>query len=203
MPVPSDYNPNIPQASNLLSQSQLDLLNNFGAIQALIDVNHVDFDATGAGKHHFVEFPVQSPVPTTSGGEVGLYSQTSTVTSQPELVFARQSGSTAPASVRITEFTSALWANPGYTKLPSGIMLKWRSNISFGGGSTVTINTNTNVPGSPNFANIVNIMITLVDTAGSYDHVIGISNVTSPSFTVYAATTPPGTVLFSYLVIGY
>ena len=203
MAIPSDYNANIPQPSDLLSISQGNLLNNFGAIQALIDINHVDFAAVGAGKHTFVEMPVQSPVPTTVGGEVGLYCQTSASTTQPELVFARQAGSSAPAAVQITEFTSAGWTNPGWTKLPSGIMMKWRANIGVGGSNTVTKNLNTDVPGSPNFTTVLTILITPIDTAATYNNVIGISNVTSPSFTVYTASTPPSTVQFSYFAIGY
>lgn len=203
MPVPSDYKPNIPQATDLLSQSQLDLLNNFGAIQALIDINHSDFANPNAGKHNFVEMPVQFPVPTTAGSEVGLYCQTSVSTAQPELVFARQAGSTAPAAVQITEFTSAGWTNPGWSKLPSGIMLKWHANIGFGGSATKIINVNTDVPGSPNFITTLTILVTLIDTAATYDHVVGISNVTFPHFTAYTPIIPPGTVAFSYLAIGY
>jgi hypothetical protein len=203
MPVPSDYKPAIPQATDLLSQSQLDLLNNFGAIQALVDINHSDFANPNAGKHNFVEMPVQSPVPTTAGNEVGLYCQTSAITTQPELVFARQAGSTAPAAVQITEFTSAGWTNPGWTVLPSGIMLKWRANIGFGASSTVTINLNATAPASPNFTTTLTILITPIDTAGTYTQVIGIKNVTFPNFTVYTPIVPPGTVLFSYLAIGY
>ncbi len=203
MPVPSDYNALIPQPTDDPSISQGQILNNFGAIKSLIDINHVDFAAIGAGKHTFVEMPVQSPVPTTIGGEVGLYCQTSASTTQPELVFARQLGSTAPAEVRLTEFTSAGWTNPGWTKLPSGIMMKWRANIGFGGISTVTKNLNTDVPGSPNFTTVLTILITPIDTAAAYDHVIGISNVTFPNFTVYTPAVPPGTVQFSYLAIGY
>jgi hypothetical protein len=203
MPVPSDYDPNIPQPTDQLSVSQADILNNFGALQAMLDINHVDFANAGAGKHFFIELPVQLVAPVTAGGEVGLYSRTSTSTTQPELVFLRQAGSTAPAAVQSTEFTSAGWTNPGWTKLPSGIMFKWRANIGFGGVNTVTINLNTNVPGSPNFTTALTILITPIDTAASYDHVMGISNVTFPNFTVYAATVPPGTVQFSYLAIGY
>jgi len=206
MPVPSDYNPNIPQPTDLLSVSQGNLLNNFGAIQALIDVNHVDFAAAGAGKHFFIEMPVQVAPPVTVAGEVGLYSQTSAVTAQPELVFARQLGSTAPAAVQVTEFTSAIWLNPGYTKLPSGIMLKWHSNIPFGGSQTVVIDLNTDVPGSPNYTNVLTVLVCGLDTAGTYDHVIAVKSNTGPGatiLTVYAGTVPPGTVSFRYLAIGY
>lgn len=206
MPVPSDYNPNIPQPTDLLSVSQGNLLNNFGALQALIDVNHIDFAAAGAGKHSFVEMPVQNPVPTTSAGEVGLYSQTSAITAQPELVFARQMGSTAPAQVQVTEFTSARWQNPGWAMLPSGILLKWHSNIPFGGSQTVVVDLNTDVPTSPNYTNVLTVLVCGVDTAGTYDHVIAVKSNSGGGaviLTVYAGTVPPGTVSFRYLAIGY
>ena len=40
---------NKPNASDFLSQSQDDILNNFGAIKTLVDVNHVTFDAADQG----------------------------------------------------------------------------------------------------------------------------------------------------------
>lgn len=203
MPVPSDYNANIPQATDLLSVSQGDILDNFGAIKALIDVNHVDFAAIGAGKHSFVEMPVQSPVPTTSGGEVGLYCQTSASTTQPEMVFARQAGSSYPAAIQTVEFTSTNYNTTGWSRIPSGILLKWRADVGFGGSSTVSININSTTPSSPNFTVVLAIYITPIDTAGTWNNVIGLKSFTFPNFTVYTTGTPPSSVLFNYLVIGY
>ena len=51
------YQNNIPQPTDQLSVSQGDLLNNFASIYTLIGVNHVQFDASGQGKHFFAEFP--------------------------------------------------------------------------------------------------------------------------------------------------
>lgn len=201
MAVPSDYNPNIPQSTDLLSVSQGNILLNFQAIQALIDVNHVDFAATGAGKHAFVEMPVQSPVPTTVGGEVGLYCQTSSITSQPELVFARQSGSSAPSQVRISEFTSGVWANPGWARLPSGFLIKWRSDISFGSSRTVTINVNTDFT-SPAYTTLFSVNITGQDMANNWNNVIAVGGSSFPNILVYTSSVPAGTVSFNYLLIG-
>lgn len=114
------YQSNIPQPTDQLSVSQSDILNNFMALQTLIDVNHVDFANGNQGKHFFVEFPVQFPVPTTAAGEVGLYSQTSSLTSQPELVFSKQGGTS------VYEFTSSgQLVNGGWVRHPSGILMKW------------------------------------------------------------------------------
>lgn len=197
------YNANIPQPTDLLSASQPQILANFQALQTLIDVNHVDFASGNQGKHAFVEMPVQFPVPVTIAAEVGLYCQTSAITAQPELVFSRQFGSTAPAAVQITEFTSAGWTNPGWARLPSGILLKWHSGIGFGGATTKVVNVNTDVPGSPNFITTLTILITPIDTVGTFNNVMSIRNITFPNFTVGVPAIPPATVTFAYLAIGY
>jgi hypothetical protein len=73
------YQANIPQPGDLLSQSQSDLLNNFMALQTLIDINHVDFASGDQGKHKWVTFPVQGAIPPAGSGflagELGLYMQ--------------------------------------------------------------------------------------------------------------------------------
>lgn len=199
------YNPNIPQSTDQLSQSQANLLGNFQAIQQLIDINHVDFsNGTNYGKHFFVEFPVQSPVPTTVGGEVGLYSQTSSLTSQPELVFARQAGSSAPSQVQITEFTSAGWARPGWAILPSGILLKWDSvSVS---GNTSTVITFPTGSGIPVFNDVLNVQLTLgAPASGTPNQIVAATNVTTTQLTIYQKTLSGSAVNTTvlYLCLGY
>ena len=106
---------------------------------------------------------------------------------------------------QIVEFTSAGWTNPGWTRLPSGIMLKWRSGIGFGGGSSVTININATSPTSPPFTSFETILITPIDTSASYNNVIGLTTISFPNFTVskFGGPNPGSSVTFSYLVIGY
>ncbi len=203
------YNANIPLATDQLSQSQLDLLNNFQSINTWVNVNHVGFNVANQGKHFFVEFPVPVATPVTIAGEVGLYSRQSTITNQPELVFAHQFGSTAPAGARIVEFTSAGWANTGWCRFPSGILHVW---------STVTtsnLNSNSDqviqFPGGavPPFLAVYSIQITGTAVAGqdpnSAFYYIG-SNIGAQNFTVrqqarggiFALTRNT----FTYLAIG-
>ncbi len=188
MTLPAAYKANIPQPTDQISVSQNDLLNNFGAIQALIDINHVDFANAGAGKHFFVEFPGQTIAPTTTGAEVGLYCvNNSPFTSQPELAFLKQAGSTAPLASY--EISSAGYSGNGWTRLTSGILLKWGqasglpigiSAITFPAGPTIPAfittyvafltpfsNTNTlaNVSGLSNSTLNVNL-----STAGSINY---------------------------------
>lgn len=56
------YNPNIPAASDFLSDSQLDIKNNFSWANTTMGVNHIDFATiTNSGKHKFVEMPNYTP----------------------------------------------------------------------------------------------------------------------------------------------
>lgn len=196
---------NVPLSGQTLGVTRVPINQNFSVIDTAFQVDHVDYNISGQGQHNRVSFPVQNPVPTPIAGIVQLYSQLSSFTNQPELVFAHQAGSTAPAAARIAEFTSAGYTNPGWARLPSGIMMKWRSGIGFGGNASVTININTTTPTSPAFSDIFTILITPIDTNASYNNTIGISSIAFPNFTVskFGGSNPGSSVSFAYLVIGY
>lgn len=196
---------NVPNPGQTLGNSRPSINSNFAVIDAAFQVDHEDYNTTNQGMHNRVSFLQQNPAPTPIAGIVQLYSQLSTITNQPELVFAHQAGSTAPNGAKINEFTSAGWANPGWARLPSGILMKWQSIIGFGGNASVTVNVNTAVPGSPNFVTMLSTMISIIDTSASYNNVIGLSDITFPNFTVskYGGPNPPSSVRFSWLAIGY
>ena len=185
------YKNTIPTASDLLSQSQDDILNNFAGIKTLVDVNHVTFDAAGEGKHSFVQFPVQSPVPTTGVDEVGLYCQTSTLTGNPELVFSHESASTT------YEFTSAVQNEQGYAILPSGIIFKWGSG-TVNANTTATVNFATGA-GVPTFTTVYNVQVTRQGTTGE-SGVLYYESFTTSSITVF--NTADASKKFYYSIIG-
>ncbi len=188
------YNNSIPQPTDQLSQSQADILNNFIAIQTLIGVNHVNFNAGGQGKHNFIEMPVQNPVPVTGAGEVGLYCQTSALTGVPELVFSHQN------AAGIAEFTSCLAAVAGWARLPSGILLKWGSSTQTGAAViNFTVAANTPVFNTVFWGNISD-----VGGAGVNAHAY-ITAFTTTTISVYVAsrtTVAAATGTFYYLIIG-
>ena len=197
----------VPQATQTLAATQAPILDNFTVIDTAFSVNHADYNTPNQGFHNLVTFPVQDPAPTPGTGQVLLYSQESALTDQPELVFARQEGSTAPMAVQVTEFTSAGWGNPGWTKLPSGILMKWHQGIPTNFGTPVPINLNTDVPGSPDYTQLFSVSITTQDTARSYSSNIGIATIDydAATFTVspfYTVNVPGPTVSFGYLAIG-
>jgi len=154
------YNQNIPQPTDLLAISQADLLNNFIALQTLIDVNHVDFASGDEGKHKFVTMPVQGAAPAFAGGEVGLYNKLPAapfpLTGQNELFINKSNGTNIP-------FTASAQASPGWTYLPSGILIKWGSGTATPGSNTFTFPANVNTPA---FASIFSMFLTPVGTVG-------------------------------------
>lgn len=120
------YNQNIPQANDALNNSQLDILNNYIAIQTFLDVNHNIFGDPNEGKHKWVSFPEQGAGPATAVNETAVYAKQSTLTNVAEL-FVRKENNGAEI-----EFTSSLQAANGWTRLPSGILLKWGSAAANG-----------------------------------------------------------------------
>ncbi len=135
------YQQNIPQPTDQLDDSQGDILGNFQEIYNLIGVNHVQFGAAaGQGKHTQVTLPENVAPTNTAIDEANIYSQLSTLTNQTELFWQRENNGT-----RI-EWTGAGLISPNlWTRLPSGILLKWgAANIN--GAGTVVYPVDPSVP---------------------------------------------------------
>lgn len=117
----------VPQAGQNLAQTQNGILNNFATINTAFSVDHASFTAANQGFHNKLSMPVQAVIPPQIAAGMLVYCQTSALTNQPELVVAKQIGSTAPISAIINEFTGATYNAQGWTRLPSGILVKWGS----------------------------------------------------------------------------
>ena len=89
------YKDNIPQAADILSSSQADLLENFSELDTQFAVNHYEFSDTTAniGKHRFVSLVEQSSDPTTADSEYAVYSKDSD--GEPELFGRPQNNASA------------------------------------------------------------------------------------------------------------
>lgn len=190
------YISTIPQPTDRLKDSQNDILNNFIAIKAAFDINHVTFDAATQGKHNFVSFPVQAANPAAVVTEMQLYTKTSALTTVPELFLERGDGT-------VYEFSSATRAVTGWTRLPSGILLKWGSDTKTG-SQTVTLPVAGTIPV---FTTIFSVQLTVKNAAvtDTDEAVRVISFAAATGFNVYASsrsTTGAKAVTFEYLVIG-
>lgn len=60
MSTPGNYQKNIPQPDDFLSESQEDLLNNFLRMDASFRTDHVPFNDANQGKHNHVQLPNES-----------------------------------------------------------------------------------------------------------------------------------------------
>jgi hypothetical protein len=191
------YDENIPQPTDKMNVSQNDILQNFTAIKTAWDINHVTFDLANEGKHNYVSLPEQSAGPATAANEGALYTKQSALTSVAALFFRRESSGTE------IEFTSALEAETGWTRLPSGILLKW-GNTTATGLATVTFPVAGTIPV---FASIYTVLLTPLETVltSDPDQAIIVGVQTTTNFQVYASrrtTLATETVQFEYLAIG-
>lgn len=135
------YSNAIPQPTDRLKDSQQDILDNFAALKTLIDVNHETFGAADEGKHKFVTMPEQGSAPTTAANELALFTEQSSLTNVAEMVFRRESNGSS------IEFTSSLQATSGWTRLPSGILIKWGDFTATRNAlGTVTFNVAATIP---------------------------------------------------------
>lgn len=216
----SAYQSNIPQANQLLSVSQLDLLNNFGAIESLIDIDHADFQHVNAGKHNRVSLPVQATSPLIgalafAAGEVGLYSFLNPTTAKNELYINKTNNSgivQIPATASILGTATPAWPAAvasgvqGWTMLPSGIKLVWGDQV--GGGAAVATVT---LVAPYNFATtILSVQVSsavnspLTNPTVCYVDSIPSANSFTVASTRWSGSAWAGSVNnFKYLAIGY
>lgn len=119
------YNNAIPQPGDPLKVSQSQILGNMQEIATYFSVNHVGFGQLDEGKHNFLQMPRQGVAPATGPTEVALYAALGASSAVSELVFRRENnGTTIP-------FTEGSNATQGWTRLPSGLVMKWNTvNVS-------------------------------------------------------------------------
>ena len=204
------YDPTIPKATDLLSQSQSDILANFDAINMWVDVDHAGFGSPVEGKHNKVSFPVQPPFPAPPpaflAGEIGLYSLLNSLTTKNELYVANSS--TPTVRTPMTASLLSLTPNPGsnvdgWTYLPSGLLIKWGSGTANGNTAflfPVSVNT-------PAFVGVMSMQITTyTNNVADTNTFARLSAFTNLGFNVYGSartTAVAAAAEFQYLAIGY
>jgi hypothetical protein len=209
------YQSNIPQATDLLSKSQGDLLNNFGAIFTLVGVNHVDFGAADQGKHKWVTLPSQGATPPAGSGfapaELGVYNAVYATSTQQELFINKTNQATVvqvPATASTLSVNSApAAASNGYSYLPSGILIKWAAISPTTGYQAVTLAGSSPFTG-PAFTQVLNVQMTPYGGGtGDANFAVRLVSIDSPSqIHVYVSsrtTVGPATGQFMLLIIGY
>lgn len=190
------YTNNRPLATDKPSASQPILAANFASIKLLVDENHVTFDAVGQGKHKHVTFPEQGATPVTAANEVALFSRQSALTGLSELCIANEGAGA------VYEFSSCLANANGWTRLPSGILLKWGTSAS-NGLATLVFPVAATIPA---FTTVFNIQLTPVDAAVTDANIaIRLVDFTNLQFRSYGSariTAAAAAAGFTYLAIG-
>ena len=137
------FNPNIPKPTDLLSNSQADLLANNGFLNASFSRNHVALNiATNNGKHTFIEMPtlasIPAPVPGLIAGEGTLYTKGS---GGAQLFYTPGTSGNEYQLTRTiaASFASFASANPGWTFLPGGLLLQWGTKTLSANNTLTTI----------------------------------------------------------------
>lgn len=113
------YTANTPLANQRLKDSQPILNDNFQAIDALINVNHVGFNVADAGKHKYVTFPAQVADPNTGAAEVALYSKLVPLGGYQLFLRDQNNGTVKDIS------SSGGNHLDGYMRTTSGLLIKW------------------------------------------------------------------------------
>lgn len=189
------FTPDIPASGQTLGGSRLQVLNNFKSLRETISTgsgtpglgqkpNHVDVNnglGVGAGKHIFVEMPVQ----TTGPGNLPLANEggmiTRTLNGSSELYYARDGVNT------YYQMTGPLInASSGSTVLFGGVIIKW--GVSIAGNANVVF-------ASAFLANCFGVTLTNQQSTISS----GVTNVTTTGFTITGGVA--GTTYF-YVAIG-
>ena len=173
------YNPFIPQATDQVSQSQAQILDNFTALEPF-----------GNGYAQLAELTVD---PTLAANQVGLYAKH--VGTKPALFI--KNGTTSS----VYDFTTATLSAGGQTRLPSGVLFKW-GNATTGVGGLLTITYGTA------FAHAYQVIITTRGTSVGQTVLVNLqpASVGAASFAVYSINVTTGAatagVEFTWFAIG-
>lgn len=187
------YNPDIPAPTDVKSQSQADIKENFTQIKTVVDINHVTFGDADQGKHKYVTLPEQGAAPSTAANEIALYTKEIGGVSA---LFLRHEGDGTEVDI-----TTATKAAAGYCKLPCGIMLIWGSGNMAGGTKTQAQGFVTNFSTS-----CLNVQVTATsDPSGdAEDGIFRAGGFAVNQFTVGRMNSKYGTACsYNFLAIGY
>lgn len=187
------YNPNIPNPTDLLSNSQGQIKTNFQQLDTVFGKNHYEFSNSSgpAGKHKFVEMPITT-VPATLGGEGSLYTKTS---GQSQLYYTSDAGGLEYQMTRAIDANIATFgtATNGWTFLPGGLIMKYGTFL------LVPSSFTTFTPPGPAFTNAPTAIVLTVNSSSSTDNAAMWTNATTTTVDVRVFT---GNRTVSYTIIG-
>jgi len=121
------YNNSTPQPSDSISITQPRILGNFQEIYTWTAVDHVGFNLADAGKHKKVTLIAQSPAPSFTGTELGVYNFVNPTTTKNELYVTKFiNNSLTPVPITASSISNTSPSNGANveTYFPSGMLLQ-------------------------------------------------------------------------------
>ena len=183
------YNPNIPQPTDIPSQSQAQILDNFNLANTYFGINHVPFDATlNNGKHNFASLLNQAADPATAAGELAIYAKSFGGVST--YYMRKESNGTV---IQLSNVDPILF-NPASTFLPGGYIMQFGNLNVLAGSNTVNFPIAFN---SPPFS--VTITLELLGPANTTTAYILVGTVNVNSF---IAQVLGGAAILRWMAIG-
>lgn len=197
------YQNNIPRPTDQLNVSQGDIQQNFLEIYNWVAINHAQFNTANSGKHTQVTLPVNAAPTPTAANEVNIYSRVSANTNKPEITWQNQNNGT------IIEMTAGRvepnFPRNGWSRIPSGLLIKWGFDTSTGTGYTVTFPVNINGVLAPVFSTVPFSIIAIPSSnAATAITVLG-GSFTTTTFNVntfQTNTSTPSASPFFYVALG-
>lgn len=156
----ANYDNNIVNGPDLLSESQGPMQQNFQAISDLIDVNHIGFNDPNQGKHKFVTLPRNSNRGSSTANDKIVNAQLLPFTNTSEAIFGNFPGvSGFVQTAREVPFTQPSWAMFS----DKGLAIKTMTVAAINGRIRITFPTGA---GIPPFSNIQNVQLCIQQTVG-------------------------------------
>lgn len=190
----SFYNPNIPQSTDFLSQSQQDIQNNFQQADTSFDINHYAFSNVTAnnGKHSYIEMVNEAILPVGLTDEEGtLY--TKKVSGESQMFYSPDDTGREYQMTNVIESEFATFGTNtnyapnlfgGWTYLPGGLILQY--------GLSTTILPILPITFPITFPNNIFSLNTTNSASSPVTMSLSVGTITTSSFTVIPASSVLG-----------
>lgn len=204
---------NIPQATDQLSISQGNILNNFAILGAIAgNTNNSSASINSLAGFNWLYLPPQGSTPPSgasfAAGNIGLYSAANSLSTQNELYVNKTNQATVvqiPFTASILSQNSAPALNSGgWTYLPSGILMLFGHGTANGNTAFTFAATN---PTAPAFTNVLSIILcTAYSNSSDGNGFVRLSTYSNTGFNAFGSnrtTVTTANVSFQFLAIGY
>ena len=198
--------PSIPQATDILSTSQGNILNNFTILGAIAGNSNLgSATINNVAGFNFLNLASQGASVPSFNGNNGIWSGTFATTGNQEIWLNYQNGNQYPITASLLSNNAAPAAqSDGWTYLSTGLLVKWGSGTTTAGNYLYTMPTGATIPV---FTAVLNVQLCTWDTSVSdtnhYVRLVNYSNVAIRMWGSQRTTTATAAVGFSWIAIGY